>query len=218
MDKSRLKEQVRKSFNKIAKEDQGIYDPWYIRPLKEKELMETLRMIKLNKASRILDAGCGPGRYIARLASDQIRVVGIDFSINMIKLARYQNKGKDQYCDFIVADLEHIPLRDGCFDTVICVDTLHHLPKDSRRRAIMELGRVLKKEGELIIDVKNKLNPTFWFGYSRRNVAGFAEAYMINEIKDIAKKLGLKLVKAKSIVIPVLSPLIIVKFRKSNLP
>ena len=60
-----------------------------------------------------LDLGCGPGHYATALASDGAeRVVGIDFSQEMIRIARDRasSLGHSDRCDFVVEDiLEYTP-------------------------------------------------------------------------------------------------------------
>jgi len=56
---------------------------------------------------RILDVGCGSGRYAVEFASRGAdRVLGIDFSVNMIELARQSARARhvENRCEFVVAD------------------------------------------------------------------------------------------------------------------
>jgi SAM-dependent methyltransferase len=45
------------------------------------------------------------------------------------------------------ADASALPFRDGCFQTVLCRDLLHHLQLPERRRAVDEMARVLAPDG-----------------------------------------------------------------------
>jgi ubiquinone/menaquinone biosynthesis C-methylase UbiE len=78
-----------------------------------------------------LDIGCGPGVFIARHAQAGAEVVGIDFSEQMIRIA------KDRFpeIDFRVADSERLPFEDGTFDLIVGVHILHHL---ARPRVVFE--------------------------------------------------------------------------------
>lgn len=96
---------------------------------------------------RILDAGCGDGLYSAWLAEQGGDVTGIDFSTQMVEVAR-DRYGND--VDFEQADLtDEIPAEDGSFDLVLCQHVFSHLPDlDS---ALSEFARVLRPGGELVL-------------------------------------------------------------------
>ncbi len=51
----------------------------------------------------------------------------------------------------IVADVNHLPLRDASFERVFFLEVLEHLPPGSEAAALDELARVLTPNGELIL-------------------------------------------------------------------
>lgn len=53
--------------------------------------------------------------------------------------------------DFVAADAQHLPFKDGAFDRVVCTEVLEHIPDD--RAGIAELRRVLKSGGLLAVSV-----------------------------------------------------------------
>lgn len=80
------------------------------------------------RGKRILDVGCGSGRYMVALAKRGARMVGIDFAANMLELARElaKSQGVSDSCEFVLGDfLKHdltgpfdISLALGLFDYV----------------------------------------------------------------------------------------------------
>lgn len=54
--------------------------------------------------SKVLDAGCGPGTYLALLSRFKT-TVALDFSINMLKIAKYRNRNALLCC----GDVENLP-------------------------------------------------------------------------------------------------------------
>ncbi len=98
----------------------------------------------------ILDAGCGTGNLIRVLTHDTrigTGVIGIDASSEM--LARAQDKDRGS-AHFIRADLNKaLPLEDGGFGTVACVNALYAV--NDPTRALAEIWRMLRKNGALII-------------------------------------------------------------------
>jgi ubiquinone/menaquinone biosynthesis C-methylase UbiE len=101
----------------------------------------------------LLDVGCGTGTFDAMLAGSPLpaRVVGLDYSPNMCKVAH----GKaceagvgDKLC-YVAADSEHLPFADGAFDVVTCSNSFHHYPHQGA--VIREFRRVLRPGGRLML-------------------------------------------------------------------
>ena len=101
----------------------------------------------------VLDAGCGGGRTISKLAAiaTQGKVYGIDHSAESVAAATRTNK---QWIDIArveirEASVSRLPFPDSTFDVVTAVEThfwWRTLPADLR-----EVLRVLKPAGKLII-------------------------------------------------------------------
>lgn len=79
----------------------------------------------------VLDVGCGSGRYVLPLAKKGGRVIGIDFSLPMLKLARslVDKAGVGDQCRFICADFSAIPKLRG--DVVLAVGFFDYLSEPS---------------------------------------------------------------------------------------
>lgn len=109
---------------------------------------------------RILDVGCGNGLYARRLAALGAEVVGIDFSAEMIALARRQPAGKAREVRYAVVDatdpeaLLSLGVRD--YDAVICNMVLFDM---SDIRPLMgAVPRLLGDGGRLVFSV---MHPCF---------------------------------------------------------
>lgn len=100
------------------------------------------------EGERILDLGCGNGRLFELFSGEKsIEYIGLDSSEEFIAKARekYGNH-------FKVADLLKIPFPDNHFDSIWSVAVLPHIPsKQFRIKALREIERVLKKNGQVII-------------------------------------------------------------------
>jgi len=113
----------------------------------------------LRPGSRILSAGCGSGRDAAYFADNSFQSVGLDVSINLLKIGRNQHPNTP----FILGDMRSTPFSDQSFDGVWAHESLHHLERADIVPSLGEFHRVLKPGGALFIltrkgegDVKTK--------------------------------------------------------------
>jgi len=100
------------------------------------------------KKSKILDIGCGTGQVANFLAEKDYEVIGIDLSSIFVKEAK---KGKAK---FKVMDSTSLKFKDNSFDAVISAETLEHIPNPEK--ALLEMTRVLKKDGLIFLRFPNK--------------------------------------------------------------
>jgi ubiquinone/menaquinone biosynthesis C-methylase UbiE len=114
-------------------------------------------------AETVLDVGCGTGT-LAIVARERVgalgRVAGIDPSVQMIARARQKADRSGFPVDFQVGVIEHLAFTDESFDVVLSTFMMHHLPPDLKRQGLIEVARVLKPEGRLLIlDLKGHTGP-----------------------------------------------------------
>ena len=102
----------------------------------------------LGDARRVLDAGCGKGRYAALIKQQHpaVRVDAVDISAEML---RYVPVGIETQ----VASIQDLPYPDASFELVYCVEALEHVSNPAA--AIAEMTRVLVPGGRLVIIDKN---------------------------------------------------------------
>lgn len=115
------------------------------------EVETTLRVMGELGPCRLLDCGCGNGRFF-QYYPPGILTVGIDASLNLLRVCR--EKGRYKY--LVCCELEHIPFRDESFDRLVCVRVIQHLHR--QREAVIEMSRVCKPEGEATIHCYNEWN------------------------------------------------------------
>lgn len=99
---------------------------------------------------KILDAGCGNGRYtrlLVRHSDPDAVVVGFDYSQQMLYRARRRLRRWD--VPLAAADLTRLPFADGCFDAAVCGWVIEHLP--DARFGLRELARVIRPGGKLLL-------------------------------------------------------------------
>jgi SAM-dependent methyltransferase len=111
---------------------------------------------------RVLDVGCGAGRFAEIALSLGATVVGIDYS-SAVDASR-ANLPDSRF--FVAqADVYALPLAAESFDFVYSLGVIQHTP--DVRRATQSLVRPLKRGGELVVDVyrrhwKGWLHPRVW--------------------------------------------------------
>lgn len=109
-----------------------------------------------SKNGKFLDIGFGSGnleREVVKQGLD-LEIYGIDFSPQTVARAKKTIKGS-----FYVANIYKLPFKSGYFDVVAVLDVLEHIEPSKTKKAIMEIGRVLKKGGSLVVSVP--LNENF---------------------------------------------------------
>jgi SAM-dependent methyltransferase len=99
---------------------------------------------------RILDAGCGNGRYsrfLLRHADPDAVITAFDLSPRMLQ--RAERRLRDRRVSHVAADLTRLPYADATFDAVVLGWVLEHLPDP--RPGLSELARVLQPGGKLLL-------------------------------------------------------------------
>jgi 2-polyprenyl-3-methyl-5-hydroxy-6-metoxy-1,4-benzoquinol methylase len=109
--------------------------------------------LRVAESTRVLDVGCGVGRWSALLASRGAQVTGIDLSPTMIAEAnrRAQARGTANRCRFMVQDLAHLDAGEQ-FDMVVGVTVLQHiLDAEALRSAVDRMSRHLAPGGRMVL-------------------------------------------------------------------
>jgi SAM-dependent methyltransferase len=123
-----------------------------------------LRRLLLPQGHTLLDVGAGFGR-LAEEYSGYERVVLFDFSRTLLSDAQSRLRDDPRFI-FVAGNWYQMPFVDGLFDTLVQVRTIHHAA--DVRQLFAELGRIVRPEGQYVLEFANKHNlkaiARYWLG------------------------------------------------------
>ena len=161
----------------------------------------------VKEGDKILDAGCGLGEYTIFSLKKKAKVWAFDYSVEMVNLTRELVERYSLKAEKISVDsITHIPYEDEFFDQVFCLAVLDHVNDEARSSGIIELGRVLKKGGRLVIDVPNRYAYHWRFVFYIMRIfklyhKGDIHFFTPFEINKILKNNGFKKIKTLGLTI-----------------
>ncbi|MFA6092451.1 MAG: methyltransferase domain-containing protein [Elusimicrobiota bacterium] len=112
------------------------------------------------KGMRVLDAGCGMGRYARIARSLGAEVVALDLSDGILRLVAQSER--DPLLHLVQGDLLHPPFQDGVFDAAYSLGVLHHTP--DARKACSSVARWVRPGGLLSVWVYGRAGS--WSSFS----------------------------------------------------
>ena len=133
-------------YNKTAT---GWSEEWY-REKKQNAILEKYFNCFAQGGTRhpkILDLGCGAGYDSKILSKMGSRVVGVDFSEKLVKIA----KKNVPNCKFFLGDMTDRFDKLGKFDGILCLATIMHVDVTKMKQTFVNMSNALKKGGLLLI-------------------------------------------------------------------
>jgi SAM-dependent methyltransferase len=132
-----------------------------------RDLLKSIDAIHL----RGLDAGCGEGHMLGYLYHQGAlgRLAAVDVGEDNVRYANIHYP----WHDFQIADICNLPFPDNIFDYAISTEVFEHLPHPEK--ALIELNRVVKSRGYIIISVP--FEPFFHWGNLLRGKYWYRRGY-----------------------------------------
>jgi ubiquinone/menaquinone biosynthesis C-methylase UbiE len=114
----------------------------------EAKYKAALESLSIAHSSKILDVGCGTGLFFNHVAEKAEIVVGVDISRQLLLQAK--ERAKEHGNIYVVqADVDHLPLKDDCFDAVFAFTVLQNMPKPVE--TLVEIRRAAKHDARIVV-------------------------------------------------------------------
>jgi demethylmenaquinone methyltransferase/2-methoxy-6-polyprenyl-1,4-benzoquinol methylase len=148
---------MKKNFDELEFTDENTIDYWenlydqkdfnaYCYKQRKAIVLSWLDGLGLSKNAIILDAGCGPGRFVCKADKRGYKVIGLDYSHGMLVKASSIRKSEDELnAAFLQGDIQSMPFKHSSFDVIVCLGGIAYL--QSEEKALSELARALTPEG-----------------------------------------------------------------------
>jgi len=103
----------------------------------------------------ILDVGCYEGAMEETFTKNKHKkIIGIDISLDTLKIAQLKFKDSSKNIEFINADGLHLPFKEDMIDCIICNQVIDYL--EPKEHLISEFVRILKENGCIYLAVISK--------------------------------------------------------------
>jgi phosphatidylethanolamine/phosphatidyl-N-methylethanolamine N-methyltransferase len=139
---------MKNSWNKVIYKGWApIYDAIFNAGPFSKARDELFKDIHFQPGEKVLFVGVGTGADINRLPHEHLEITAIDYSEDMLQVAR--DKYKNSKITFLQMDAQQLDLTDGAFDYVVGSLILSVVPDG--RKAFGEMVRVCRKDGLVLV-------------------------------------------------------------------
>ena len=102
----------------------------------------------MRKDALIYDIGCGNGRNMVNNNAKNLNFIGVDNCENFVKIC------KSKKLNVLYGNITAIPLASSSADALLCIAVFHHLEsKENRVKALLEMKRLLKPNGKILLSV-----------------------------------------------------------------
>ena len=140
----------------------------------------------------ILDAGCGGGKTVNRLAQKAPRgkVFGIDYSADMVEYSKKVNKKliAENRVEILEASVGNTGFPDDFFDLVTAIETYYFWPSFSD--ALKEILRVLKPGGKFLMVNEMVKDGVYDVKHAKTIEKAHVKLIPLYEIKNMALSVG----------------------------
>lgn len=129
-------------------------------PYLRRHVDELVRFGGLGPGDRILEVGCGMGRYTIPLADRGLNVEGLDLTPFLLERLRAYDGGRRGLTLHCLDVLDAPATLGARYDAVVALFTLHHL--HDLERSLAAMAALLRPRGRVVFLEPNPLNPLYY--------------------------------------------------------
>jgi SAM-dependent methyltransferase len=136
----------------------------------------------------VLDLACGNGRHLITLAKAGYRMVGLDVSAHLLRIA----KGRWHGADLVMADTRFLPFKEGAFEAALSLDnSFGYLPTEKDdAKSLGELKEALADGGVLVVDVFNRNHLTKHYSATSQPKQREYPSFCLQQTRSVQAKGG----------------------------
>lgn len=142
---------------------------------------------------KMLDAGCGWGRYVFRFLDHGLNYEGIDHSVEMLRVAQATNPD----ARFVEGTFRTLPYESESFDGVWSCCALAAIPKAHLMAILQEHARVLKRDGVMMIVMPlTQYSEEMMYKDDDGNPEIYQAHYHLDEFEEHVRQAGLTILES----------------------
>jgi len=128
-----------------------------------------------------LDLGCANGRNFNLFLKSNSKLIGIDNSIELLRLARERLKKPNSNSNvnpksvyLILSDVKALPLRPNAIKNIFSIATIHHIKKNIQRNYVLsQIYSIMKNNGFLVLTVWRRYQKKYRFYFINDRIRRF---------------------------------------------
>jgi cyclopropane fatty-acyl-phospholipid synthase-like methyltransferase len=145
---------------------------------------ELMAFLESHPPGRALDLGCGTGTNVITLAKAGWEAIGVDFVGKAVSKARQKARLAGIQAKFFTEDVTHLDKIKGSFDLILDMGCFHSLPADDRQAYLINVERLLARQGTYLLYAFLKENDQQDRGLGPADLQALDQRFRLLERRD----------------------------------
>ncbi len=179
----------------VYAQDEDLIERWQWNDPALRNLSDVVIGLLRGERGRVLDLGCGSGRFSAALAAAGFQVDGIDVEERAVSIGQRIMARRGLRAHLYAADVSNLPpsIAAGSYDILVCLEVLEHVP--DWRDLLARGGELLRPEGVLVVSVPRDPHQFSVLDSYAGHLRRFRDAELISELRGcyhdlVVRRLG----------------------------